>query len=57
MESHGVGGRVQVTRATYELIRDHFVCEPRGQVDVKGKGKMDVWHVVGQKPAPLASGA
>lgn len=48
MESHGVGGRIQVTEATYELIKDDFVCEPRGTVNVKGKGKMEVWHVVGE---------
>ena len=46
MESHGVGGAVQITQATYELIRDEFVCEPRGTVNVKGKGEMDVWLVV-----------
>jgi guanylate cyclase len=45
MESHGLGGAVQVTRATYELIKDEFVCEPRGVVEVKGKGEMDVWLV------------
>ncbi len=45
MESHGLGGAVQVTRATYELIKDEFVCEPRGAVEVKGKGEMDVWLV------------
>ena len=47
MESHGLGGSVQITRATYELIRDEFVCEPRGAVDVKGKGEMETWLVTG----------
>jgi guanylate cyclase len=46
MESHGVGGTVQITRATYELIKEDFVCELRGTVDVKGKGEMEVWRVV-----------
>jgi adenylate cyclase len=45
MESHGLDGAVQITQGTYELIRDEFVCEPRGTVNVKGKGKMDVWLV------------
>lgn len=49
MESHGSGGIIQVTRDTYELIRDEFVCEPRGRIDVKGKGEMEVWHVVEEK--------
>ena len=50
MESHGVGGTIQITRATYELVKDEFVCESRGVVDVKGKGNMEVWHVTGAKP-------
>ena len=49
MESHGLGGAVQITQATYELIQDEFVCEPRGAVNVKGKGEMDVWLVVSAK--------
>jgi adenylate cyclase len=45
MESHGLGGAIQITNATYELIKDDFVCEPRGTVNVKGKGEMAVWLV------------
>ena len=50
MESYAAGGTIQVTRSTYELIRHEFQCEPRGQVSVKGKGAMDVWHVLGLNP-------
>jgi adenylate cyclase len=46
MESHGTGGTVQITRATYELIKDEFACEPRGAVNIKGKGEMEVWLVL-----------
>lgn len=49
MESHGSGGLIQITRATYALIKDEFVCEPRGTVTVKGKGDMEVWYVTGQR--------
>lgn len=49
MESHGQGGAIQITRATYELVKDNFVCEPRGTVNVKGKGEMEVWFVIKQK--------
>ncbi|HLF88889.1 MAG TPA: adenylate/guanylate cyclase domain-containing protein [Anaerolineales bacterium] len=49
MESHGAGGNIQITRATYELIKNEFVCEPRGTVNVKGKGEMEVWWVVAEK--------
>ena len=49
MESQGTPGRVQITRATYELVADDFDCEPRGTVDVKGKGPMEIWHVRGPR--------
>jgi adenylate cyclase len=49
MQSHGVPGQIQVSDLTYQLIKDEFVCEPRGTVDVKGKGKMEVWLVVAAK--------
>ena len=47
MESHSTGGVIQVTTATYELIRDEFICQPQGQIMVKGKGEMTVWSLVG----------
>ena len=50
MESHGRGGIIQITRATYELVKDDFVCEPQGTVEVKGKGEMEVWFVTGKTP-------
>jgi guanylate cyclase len=49
MESHGTPGRIQITRATYELIADEFVCEPRGTIAVKGKGEMEAWYVVARR--------
>ncbi len=49
MESHGMPGRIQITRETYELIKDEFICEPRGSVMVKGKGEMETWYLVGIK--------
>ena len=54
MESHGARGRIQITRATYELLADEFVCESRGTIEVKGKGEIEVWHLVG-RPTPARS--
>jgi guanylate cyclase len=51
MESHGVPGKIQISRETYELLRDEFICEPRGSVMVKGKGEMETWYLVGVKEA------
>jgi adenylate cyclase len=45
MESHGSSGVIQITRATYDLIKDTFACEPLSTLDVKGKGAMEVWQV------------
>jgi guanylate cyclase len=49
MESHGTPGRIQITRATYELVVDEFVCEPRGTVVIKGKGEVEAWYLVKSK--------
>ena len=37
-DSHGVPGKIQISEATYILIKDDFVCATRGIVTVKGKG-------------------
>jgi adenylate cyclase len=50
MESHGAPGCIQITRETYELIKDNFVCEPRGKIQVKGKGEMETWFLTGARP-------
>ena len=45
MESNGTPGEIQVTRATYELLKDAFVCRRRGTVPIKGKGEMETWYL------------
>jgi adenylate cyclase len=47
MESHGTPDAIQITRSTWELLRDDFVAEPLGLVDVKGKGPVETWRLVG----------
>jgi adenylate cyclase len=47
MESHGTPDTIQITRTTFELLRDDFVIEPIGLVDVKGKGEVETWRLVG----------
>lgn len=49
MESHGASGKIQITRATYELVKDRFECEYVGEISIKGKGKMEAWHLIGEK--------
>lgn len=52
MESEGIPGSIQVTEATYELINDQFVCEPRGVVSVKGKGDMNTYLLLARRTDP-----
>jgi adenylate cyclase len=51
MESQGTPGQIQVTQATYELLRDEFELEPRGTVQIKGKGDVETWYLVGRRAA------
>ena len=49
MESHGTPGKIQVTRATYELLKEEFELERRGTVPIKGKGDVETWYLVGRR--------
>jgi adenylate cyclase len=49
MESQGVAGRVQVSEATYALVKDDFVCEERGAIDVRGHGLLTTYFVVAKR--------
>ena len=49
MESNGTPGEIQITRSTYELLGDAFVCTPRGTIPIKGKGEMETWYLVGPR--------
>lgn len=52
MESHGEPGRIQISDATHELIKDRFATTPRGPVEVKGKGTLETWWLQ-QVPATV----
>jgi len=47
MESTGVPGQIQVTRAVYERLKDKYEFESRGMVQVKGKGEIETWLLQG----------
>ncbi len=49
MESAGAPGRVNVSRATYELVKGEFECEYRGLVEAKGKGEVEMFFVGGER--------
>lgn len=49
METTDVEGRIQVPQNVYERLKDKFVFEERGPVEVKGKGLMHTWYLVGRR--------
>ncbi|WP_236147274.1 adenylate/guanylate cyclase domain-containing protein [Mycolicibacterium sp. CH28] len=52
MESTDPEGRIQVPQDVYERLRDGFVLEERGEVDVKGKGIMRTWYLLDRRTPP-----
>ena len=51
MEAHGAPDRIHVTRAVYERLRDRYRFEPRGIIEVKGKGPMETFFLLGREEA------
>jgi adenylate cyclase len=49
MESTDSVGRIQVPDAVYERLKNDFVLQERGAVEIKGKGVMRTWYLVGRK--------
>ena len=49
MESTGEPGKIQVAPATRELLGERFAFEERGVVEVRGKGPMRTWWLLGQR--------
>jgi len=47
MESAGEVGKVNISQATYDLLKDDpdFTFESRGKIEVKGKGEMEMLFV------------
>lgn len=48
METTDVEGRIQVPQNVYERLKDAFILEARGAVEVKGKGVMQTWYLMGR---------
>jgi adenylate cyclase len=50
METTDSVGRIQVPEEVYRRLKDDFVLQERGVVQVKGKGPMRTWYLIGRKP-------
>ena len=55
MESNGMPGKIQVTGATYERLKEQFIFEERGMIEVKGKGKMLTYWLIGEESIEILS--
>ena len=47
MEQNSGAGKINISETTYELVKDKFTCEYRGEIDAKGKGMMKMYYVNG----------
>lgn len=45
MEQHGEAGKINISEATYELVKDKFKCSFRGEIEAKNKGKLKMYFV------------
>jgi class 3 adenylate cyclase len=45
MEEHGEAGKINISGATYQLVKDKFSCVHRGKMEVKNKGDIDMYFV------------
>lgn len=50
MESCGEAGKINISEATFQIIKAEFDCSSRGKIAAKGKGEMDMYFVEGEKP-------
>ena len=48
MESHSLPNRIQISTATHGHLHEHFQLEPHGSVDIKGKGPMGTYFLLGR---------
>jgi len=48
MESHSLPNRIQVSAAARQHLQKHFRFEPHGSVDIKGKGPMETYFLLGR---------
>jgi class 3 adenylate cyclase len=50
MESNGEAGRVNISGPVYAQVMDHVEAQPRGPIQVKGKGQVQMYFVLRLKP-------
>jgi guanylate cyclase len=56
MEGEGKGGSIQISAATYALLKDDYVCIPAGRVRITGTHEVDVYHLIGERESQARRG-
>jgi len=60
MEANSEPGKINISQTTYDLVKDHTVCEYRGEIEAKNRGKLKMYFVENLKgheasaPSPVA---
>jgi class 3 adenylate cyclase len=49
MESHAENGKIQVSEVTYQILKERYEFESRGEIEVKGKGAMRTYYLLDHK--------
>ena len=52
MESNGEPGKVNISSATYELIKDYYECSYRGKISAKNIGEIDMYFIEREHTIP-----
>ena len=52
MESNGEPGKVNISSATYELIKDYYECSHRGKISAKNVGEVDMYFIEHEHTIP-----
>lgn len=45
MEQHGESGKINISESTYRFVKDKFKCIPRGAIEAKNKGMVEMYFV------------
>jgi adenylate cyclase len=53
MEAQGLPDEIQVSEEVFEALRDEYVLELRGPVEIKGKGVMNTYLLEGKRSSRL----
>ncbi len=46
MEQNSIAGKINISQSTYELVKNRFHCEYRGEIEAKNKGRVAMYYVL-----------